>query len=433
MSSHLGINESECIMNKKLISTLIALSLMVGIGYNVSATPLSDSDKAKMEQGQKDLNEVNGKIRELESKIDALTDKIEPINADVQKNNAEIEKTKEEIITVEKDIDKAKVEIEQKREVLGGRLRATYKTGGQANYLEVLLKSNGLSDFLSNMQAIGRIMSLDKNVINDLNSKKEQLDNEVENLQNKTKELDKLNEENKTKIAEFNKMVDEQKVIIEQRKEEKSKVIGQLAPVERQLISEFVNVINNSNSSITDLNNAITALRGIKNQLETDEIKKETVDAIEKAKEAVSAKEAAANASSSSSTSTNTVNRGDVAPPSGQSADALVSYACQFVGRPYIFGATGPDAFDCSGFTQYVFAKFGYGITRTTYTQVNQGTYVSRDQLAKGDLVFTRGSASAPGHVGIYVGNGQMVHASRPGVGVIVGPIYDYVTARRIL
>ena len=72
-------------------------------------------------------------------------------------------------------------------------------------------------------------------------------------------------------------------------------------------------------------------------------------------------------------------------------------------------------------------------MTRTTYTQVNQGTYVSRDQLRPGDLVFTEGPASAPGHVGIYVGNGQMVHAANPRKGVIVGPIYNYSTARRII
>ncbi|MPQ43254.1 bacteriocin biosynthesis protein [Clostridium tarantellae] len=421
-------------MNKKLISTLIALSLMFGISYNASATPLSDGDKAKMEQGQKELNEVNGKIRELENKIDALTVKIEPLHADVEKNNSEINKTKNEITEVQKDIEKAKVQIKEKQEVLGGRLRATYKAGGQANYLEVLLKSNGFSEFLSNMQAIGRVINIDKNMIKDLNSKKEKLDNEVISLENKTKELDKLNKENEVKIDEFKKMVAEQEGIIVQRKEEKSKIIGQLVPFERQLISSFVDIINNSNSSIEQLSTAITSLRGIKNQLETPEIKKETVDAIEKAKEAVASKEAAnTNTSNGSSTPSKIPNRGDVAPPSGQSADALVNYAYQFIGRPYVYGATGPNAFDCSGFTQYVFGKLGYGLSRTTFTQVNEGSYVPRDQLAKGDLIFTRPSASGPQHVGIYAGNGQMIHAARPGVGVIVGPIYDFATARRIL
>ena len=115
----------------------------------------------------------------------------------------------------------------------------------------------------------------------------------------------------------------------------------------------------------------------------------------------------------------------------------VVNYAYKFLGKPYVYGAAGPNAFDCSGLTQYVYNKFGVNISRTTYTQVNEGTKVNKDNLRAGDLVFfnTEGSIS---HVGIYIGNGEFIHAPRRGKPVMISSLYEgyyaerYATARRI-
>lgn len=115
----------------------------------------------------------------------------------------------------------------------------------------------------------------------------------------------------------------------------------------------------------------------------------------------------------------------------------VVNYAYKFLGKPYVYGASGPNAFDCSGLTQYVYNKFGIDISRTTYTQVGQGTKVKKSDLKAGDLVFfnTEGSIS---HVGIYVGNGEFIHAPRTGKPVMISSLSDgyyqsrYATARRI-
>lgn len=429
-------------MKKRLISSIIAASMICGVGFNAVATPLTDSQKQEMEQSQQKFNDINAKIRDLEGKIDELTDKMEPLFYEIEKNKKEMEKTKEEIKQVQVEIEEAKVEIEKKQEVLGSRMRAAYKSEGQANYLEILLSSKGIGDFISKVQAISKIMTIDQNIIDDLTADKEKLDEKVSSLEAKNAELDKLNKETQTKLDEYNKMKSEQEGVIAKMKEEKSKIIGELAPLERQLIKDQVDVINNDSSSIQDLRNARQALIGIRKQLETTEVDKEAASAIEKAKDQISKKEAeqvtssqssnSNSGSSNSGSSSPNINRGEAPAPSGN-VSSLVSYAHQFIGRPYVFGATGPDAFDCSGFTQYVFRKFGRNLSRTTYTQVNEGSYVSRDQLQPGDLVFSRGSAARPEHVGIYVGGGQVVHAARPGVGVVKGPIYNFVTARRVL
>ena len=434
-------------MKKKIISTVLAATMTFGVGQSVFATPLTDSQKQQMEQNQDKYADINGKIRELENKIDGLSAKIEPLFFQIEKNKDEIAKTEESISTVKVQIEESKKKIEKQQEVLGQRIRATYKSGGQANYLGALLESNGISDFLSRAQAISKVMGMDKQVIDELTSEKENLDNQVKELEDKTAELNKLNTETQTKIDDLNKMKAEQEGIIQEMKSEQEKVVGELAPLERQLIEPWVNKIN-SNSSIDELNQAKTALQGLRNQIKTPDVDAEAVQAIEKAKDLIAEKQAEGNSANTpnrggnvntgggSSTSGGSSSGGGsvVAPPSQGAASSLISYAYQFIGRPYVFGATGPDAFDCSGFTQYVYKNaLGIGLSRTTYTQVNEGKPVSRDQLQPGDLVFTEGPASAPGHVGIYVGNGQMIHAARPGVGVVVGPIYNFSTARRIL
>lgn len=94
---------------------------------------------------------------------------------------------------------------------------------------------------------------------------------------------------------------------------------------------------------------------------------------------------------------------------------SILSTADKYKGTPYVWGGTTPAGFDCSGFVQYVYAQNGISITRTTYTQWdNDGIYVSRANLQPGDLVYF-GSGSSPSHVGLYVGNGMMIHSPRTG------------------
>ncbi|MGW6687425.1 NlpC/P60 family protein [Streptomyces sp. NPDC054961] len=108
-------------------------------------------------------------------------------------------------------------------------------------------------------------------------------------------------------------------------------------------------------------------------------------------------------------------------PPSdGSRAAGAVAFAYGAIGKPYVWGATGPGSFDCSGLTQAAWRAAGVSLPRTTYTQINAGQRISRDQLAPGDLVFFYSGVT---HVGMYVGNGQMIHAPRPGSTVRLAPV----------
>lgn len=131
------------------------------------------------------------------------------------------------------------------------------------------------------------------------------------------------------------------------------------------------------------------------------------------------------------------LSRGETSVSKG--GNSLISYAYNFIGKPYVWGAEGPKSFDCSGFTKYVYKAFGVNLPHYTGSQIGQGSSVSRSNLSQGDLVFFNTDGSSVSHVGIYVGDGEFIHASSGSRKVTVsnlGQSYyksKYVGARRIL
>lgn len=118
-------------------------------------------------------------------------------------------------------------------------------------------------------------------------------------------------------------------------------------------------------------------------------------------------------------------------------ADALLAYAKEFIGTPYVYGGSSPSGFDCSGFTSFVFKDYGYNLKRTAADQLENGYEVSRDELLPGDLVFFKATSEAASHVGIYMGDNQFIHAASTGIRIssMNSDWYatTYVGARRIL
>ena len=120
----------------------------------------------------------------------------------------------------------------------------------------------------------------------------------------------------------------------------------------------------------------------------------------------------------------------EVSAQPASNGQAIVDYACQFIGNPYVWGGTSlTDGADCSGFVQSVFAHFGISLPRTTYDQINAGVEVSYDQAMPGDLICY------DGHIGIYIGNGQIVNAQNPeqGIGISPATYTTILSGRRIV
>lgn len=104
--------------------------------------------------------------------------------------------------------------------------------------------------------------------------------------------------------------------------------------------------------------------------------------------------------------------------PTSGLGKAVVEYALQYQGAPYMYGGTTPNGWDCSGFTRYVYAHFGITLPHQSEAQRAYGTPVTASEAQPGDLMWK------PGHVGIYIGNGKMIHASTPATGTLVSDTY---------
>lgn len=119
----------------------------------------------------------------------------------------------------------------------------------------------------------------------------------------------------------------------------------------------------------------------------------------------------------------------------------IAQHAQNYLGRPYVYGGNGPNSFDCSGFTKYVYAQFGYTLNRTATDQLSNGSSVEKSELKPGDLVFFRsaGTVKPVSHVGLYIGDGSFIHASTNNYQIRIDTLASgyysgiFVGARRVI
>lgn len=407
-------------MRKRIISAALAVTLVI-----TSAMPAFATPNQEVIENQKKYDELTKKIENINDQIYSLNGEIEPLVQTIESNNTQMEQIKVEVENTQKEIETAKDEIDKTEEVLGKRVRELYKSGGQSSYIMLLFSAESFNDLISKIESTSRLVSIDKKIVKELEDKQESLNNKITSLDEKNNELTKINEETKKSLSELETKKAEQETLVVQVQAEQEEFEREFLSVsERTLVQAQYSVIENSSSSIDDLNSAINQLRSIRDSQLKSEIVKEEVNAkIEAAKDRVAQLQAAIDAANAASKP----NRGDSTVSA--TGNAIVDYAYKFLGIPYLWGGTTPDGFDCSGFTQYVFKNAaGVSLPRTTYDQINVGVAVSYNDLQPGDLVFPH-----TGHVGIYVGGGQMIHAPSTGDVIKVSSVYKFYTARRVL
>ncbi len=363
-------------MNKKVLSAVIALALAVSINAKVMAAPSS--------------GQAHDKTLELEEKIQNMDNSIQNLMYKIEDNNKDIEKNKEDISKLGKDIEKAQKQIESREDLFNKRVRAMYISGFDS-YADVILESKGLSDLITRVDTVKKVMGFDQGVIKELKTKKEEIKEKKVALDKKSTEIVQLKAENEKKLAsvksEKSKTELEAKNLRKQ-KEEAAKA-AQRQAAERQVAQ--------SQSSVSQSRggNSVSV-------------------------------EAPASSGSSSSSSNSSNKPSKPAPPATHGD--VVGYAMQFQGVPYVWGGTSPSGFDCSGFVQYVYRNAaGIELPRDTYGQIGAGTRVSQDQLQPGDLVFPH-----TGHVGIYIGGGQMIHAPQTGDVVKISSVWKFYAGVRV-
>ncbi|MBT2699783.1 C40 family peptidase [Bacillus sp. ISL-40] len=328
------------------------------------------------------INDFETKIQQLDNRISLSMEKSQKLNDQIKTQQGKIEKT-------EAEIENAKKSLDAHKKVYSDRLKSIQLEGKQsiATYAELLLSSDNISEFLTRFTAISHIMETDTDLLNGLNDKEQALENAEEKLHNEFDQLKKSQVE----------LASEQKKIEEDKKE-----------VEKG-IAEAKNTLQNQQAQLAQ-QKAEQARQLAAQQQAQERAQQAQQQSQQPAQQAQQQTQQQAPVSSRPSKS---------APPSvaaistnSGSASAMIAYAKQFLGVPYVWGGSTPSGFDCSGFTSYVFRSVGINLPRVSRDQQNVGTRISPSQVQPGDLVF-RGSPAY--HVGIYIGGGQYIHAPQTG------------------
>jgi peptidoglycan hydrolase CwlO-like protein len=358
---------------------LIAVSLTILAQGQVQAEPSSSqvrTQQQQLEQNKNALKDVEDKREELEASIERLDNQIENYMSQIEENKVQITQSEKDIIKAKEEVKEKEEDLKKQQQVFDKRARAMYMSG-QTSYLKVILQAQSFSDLISRVEMVKKVISFDKKTISDLEKVKLEVENKKTSLEEELNRLTALNNENESKLVSLNNDMTTQKKLIEEVKSDEK---------------IFANKVNESQALV----NATLA----------------QVNSIRAAAPVYQPSRGAATVSDNN----------------------IIAYASNFLGTPYLWGGTSPvSGFDCSGFTQYVYAHFGVKLGRTTYDQINDGYQVSRSELQAGDLVFF-GTWSDPGHMGIYIGNNTYIHAPRTGDVVKISPMTrpDYVTARRV-
>ncbi|SHH14087.1 NlpC/P60 family protein [Clostridium grantii] len=419
-------------MKKRIFTIILTISILFSTNSYIDV--VADTLQKQLEQQNKDLKETQSNLSDAQSLVNKINSKIEMLDYQIETTMYEIEDLNTKITETEKNIKNAEDkivetenEIDEEIKLYNDRMVAMY-ISGNSGYLGVLLGAENLNDLYSKVQTIITLTNLDKEIISSLTEKIKEIEEAKILLQNEKEQLaaDKIEVNNK--MSKLTADQEEQKgYIVEAR--------AQVSLYESEF-SENKDKINETMDLIE--------LAKAKAKEEEEKKKAEETARIEAEKKAAEAKALAeAQKSTSEKTSTNTssgstneVEKETVAASTTPSisSNAIVAYASNFLGRDYVWGATGPNYFDCSGLTQYVYKHFGINIPRVSRDQARAGTYVAKTDLQAGDLVFFAYSNGVVHHVGIYIGNDSFIHAPQTGDVVKISLLSsrsDYYTARR--
>ncbi|MBU3159741.1 C40 family peptidase [Clostridium frigoris] len=375
-------------MKTVLRNLAVAITLVLISNVTVLAAPLNE----KVQQQKDSLTIIQTEKEQVEMKIEEFDNEIEKIMIKTEENKGKISETQKSIEVAAVEVKKVAKESQKEQELFNSRMRVMYINGSDG-YVGIILDSESFGDFISRVDNIKTVVEFDKKLMAKFEASQKELNEKQQSLNNTKEALQSLQVENKQKIDKIMVTKESQNKLVTQLK---NKEIA-AKELQNKLITE-----NKSNKNISaqiiepqvSVNKSLTKI---------SELKK--------------------------SVSTYTPSRGGATV----SQESIIAYASNFLGTPYLWGGTTPSGFDCSGFTQYVYAHFGISVGRTTFDQINDGVEVSRDKLQPGDLVFF-GSFANPHHMGMYIGDNNYIHAPHTGDVIKISAMgrNDYVTARRV-
>lgn len=429
-------------MQKRVCCILLSLIMFMEIVVPVRATTISGVKK-EQQKTQNNLNSVNQQITAIQSnqaqaqeQLDQLSDQLVDILTSIDICQDEIAVKEKEIEQAKKDYEDARKKEEDQYASMKKRIQFMYEQGDSA-YLQVLLESQNYADMVNKADYIESLYEYDKQLLAGYVESKNQVAELKGRLEDEEADLEASNYELQQEEAALQTLVDEQKKTV-------ADFDAQLASAKKKAAS-YKQQLEDQTAQIKKLEEEAAA----KKKKEEEARKKQeqerkqqqqanqtqTIDTGNGAQQTTGDDPAQVDTGDDAQTTdpgtvdtgkgTDSMNAGAGAVTGGSGVgQQAANYACNFVGNPYKFGGTSlTNGTDCSGFTQAVYAHFGISLPRDSYSQRSCGTEVSYANAQPGDIICYAG------HVALYLGNGQIVHASTERTGIT----YGYATYRTIL
>ncbi|AOZ97635.1 NlpC/P60 family protein [Butyrivibrio hungatei DSM 14810] len=422
-------------MKKRSLFNMIAISLVMSllVADPVWATTSTDlqEKQEKLENEQKELenkkkalenqkkdsqnklNNANSQINDYSEAQGETKEAIDETNAEIVGLMTDIELIKEDIAAKQEQIeitqaeyDEAKKQEETLYEAMTQRIKFMYEKGN-LSYVQILLTATSYADALNKVQYVEELYEYDRQKLSEYVAAKEaaeaygkQLEEEKAELETSEMELEEEQAYMEEVLAEYKATYADYEVKIAKAKQDAAVYTAQ---------------VKSQQSSIASLQKQIEQKQ--KEVAETKKAKEDAYQAEQAANNDSDSDSGSSYSQSSSGSGGASGGSGYVAPTGSATGSNIANYACKFVGNPYVPGGTSlTDGADCSGFVMAVYKAYGISVPRTSWAQGSYGREVSYADAQPGDVIYYGG------HVGIYIGGGQIVHASTQKTGIKYSP-----------
>ena len=386
-------------MKNRLLCLALALILALGGGINALATSSSEVQKQQTEtknrlnQINKDINAIESKKNQVRAQLSSLNEELVDTLLTLEVLEADLKRKQEEIDEAEKEYEKFKELEEKQYDAMKLRIQYMYEKGS-SDYIAMLLEAENISDLLNKADFVQEVSAYDDDKLTEY-------------------------EETKSKVAETKAILEEEQAELQEVEEAqqiyKKELDGKIASAKKKA-ANFETELANAQKKAKEYQKTIEKQTALITQLKEEE---------RKAEEALASSNNE-NTSAGNANEDNQTSSGGSTSSDSSLGSAIASYALKFVGNPYVFGGTSlTNGADCSGFTMSVHKHFGISIPRQSTAQSYGGKRVSIGAVQPGDIIYYGN------HVGIYIGGGQIVHASSERTGIKISS-YTYRTPIRV-
>lgn len=417
--------------SRKLIAVLLVFVMGISQFTVALADKKSDAENKKqqaednLKTKQNEINNIEQEQAQLQSEIDALDAELVNVILQLSTLEEELAIKQDELAQTEEELEQAKKDEKNQYEAMKLRIRFMYEKGDTA-MLTSILESRSIAELLNRVEYVNEVYDYDRNLLTEYKNTKEQVAALTEQQKQEIAALEQKQTEFQTAEANYRAMID--------RKQGEVANFGEMLAQAQELAAQYQDTINAQEAIIAEENERIERERQERERLAREQEELARREREQRANAGGNTGGGSTGGVSDGGDSTggesgggSTGGGGDKNPgySTNVSGSEVVQYALGFVGNPYVWGGKDPNTgADCSGFTSYVYAHFGISIPSYSYSQRSVGKEVSYANARAGDLICYAG------HVAIYMGNGQIVHAKGTAYGIVA---YDSATYRNIV